>query len=319
MLTLLTKPLSEYKVLGEQEAKTKLGKLSEELVKKLSQLQHQEKYDQIVLLGVGNSIAAGWSATNNNVNPLVNKLDEFILPYAKQYDIDIAIHSYTLASHNTNDKIYKLLLQDPSLDTIRERFEQSFDEWKEIFANTAFENYVDKEEAMKFYLEGTQKFSDNFGENLLTLTFFNGCSGLVLEKLNLIIQQPNLQSIKTIITKNGRSKLYKEEVKYLTLIRDYILSQSTHSYLTIGNFPYINTMSGLIVNPIIDEFNHHISSVANHERTDFYDGMSLSFFQDYNEKIKVDNHPTVSEQYSSLIGYVNHLIDKIDKPKVYKK
>lgn len=33
MLTLLTKPLSEYKVLGEQEAKTKLGKLSEELVK----------------------------------------------------------------------------------------------------------------------------------------------------------------------------------------------------------------------------------------------------------------------------------------------
>ena len=77
--------------------------------------------------------------------------------YAEQYDLDIAIRSYTLASHNANDKIYELLLQDPSQDTIRERFEQSFDEWKESFANTAFENYVDKEEAMKFYPGGAQK------------------------------------------------------------------------------------------------------------------------------------------------------------------
>lgn len=319
MLTILTKPLSKYKVLKEQDAKTQLGHLSEELVKKLSQLQHQEGYKQIVLLGVGNSVAAGWSAVNNNVNPLVNKLDEFILPYAEQYDLDIAIRSYTLASHNANDKIYELLLQDPSQDTIRERFEQSFDEWKESFANTAFENYVDKEEAMKFYPGGAQKFSDNFGENELTLTFFNGCSGLMLEKLSSILENPNLQNITTIMTKNGRRELYSEEVKYLTLIRDYILFQSKHSYLTIGNFPYFNTPAGIIVNPIICEFNKHISSVTDHERTDFYDGMNLSFFQDYNGNLKIDNHPTVEEQYSSLVGYVNHVIGEIDKPKVYKK
>ena len=30
------------------------------------------------MLGLGNSISAGWSAINNDVKPLVNKLEDFI-------------------------------------------------------------------------------------------------------------------------------------------------------------------------------------------------------------------------------------------------
>ena len=41
------------------------------------------------MLGLGNSISAGWSAINNDVKPLVNKLEDFIMPYSIKYDAPI--------------------------------------------------------------------------------------------------------------------------------------------------------------------------------------------------------------------------------------
>lgn len=314
MLKNITTPLKKYHVLSEAEARTKIKKLSKEVVDKLLKLQEKEGFASVTMLGIGNSVASGWSAVSNNVNPLINKLDEYILETAEQQGLDLETHSYVLCSHNSNDKIYEMLLQNPSLSDIKRRFEQSFDEWKEEFRDTAFENYVDRATAMQFYPEGELRFTDNFGSDKLTLTFFNGCSGLIMERLYEILHNPTPKDIETIFTKSGRKTLYEEEVKYLTKIRDLITGQSDNSYLTIGNFPYFNTIAGYIVNPIVEEINQSISTVANHPKTTFYDGMMLSFFQDYDGKLKVDNHPTVPEQYNSLVGYLEQLTTSLDQP-----
>lgn len=36
----------------------------------------------------------------------------------------------------------------------------------------------------------------------------------------------------------------------------------------------------------------------------------LAFIEQYEGKLKLDNHPTIEEQYTSLVGYVNHLLKK---------
>ena len=124
-------------------------------------------------------------------------------------------------------------------------------------------------------------------------------------------EESKIEPLKSILTKKGRKELYQEEIYYLKSIRDYLLSLSDNSILTIGNFPYFNTPLGVFVNPIISEFNGEIRKAVEGEKTSFYEGMSLSFLEEYGGKIKVDNHPTIDEQYASLLGYAEHINEKV--------
>ena len=238
-------------------------------------------------------------------------LDEIDNLSSVMEDLDLELLSYPLASQNNNHNIYDFLRTNPSLSDVRKRFEASFDGWKKEFQNTPFENYVDKDVAMSYYPEGDRRLEDNFSDDILTFIFFNGSSGLILEKLMAMTKESKIEPLKSILTKKGRKELYQEEVYYLKSIRDYLLSLSDNSILTIGNFPYFNTPLGVFVNPIISEFNGEIRKAVEGEKTSFYEGMSLSFFEEYGGKIKVDNHPTIDEQYASLLGYAEHINEKV--------
>ena len=58
----LTKPLKEYGILSLDEAKIRLNNLSLKLVAELAKRKDQEEIKEINMLGLGNSISAGWSA-----------------------------------------------------------------------------------------------------------------------------------------------------------------------------------------------------------------------------------------------------------------
>ena len=80
-------------------------------------------------------------------------------------------------------------------------------------------------------------------------------------------------------------------------------------------FHIVVTPLGAFINPIFKEFNNHIKSTTNLERTSFYNGITLAFIEQYEGKLKLDNHPTIEEQYTSLVGYVNHLLKNIANTK----
>ena len=311
----LTKPLKEYGILSLDEAKIRLNNLSLKLVAELAKRKEQEEIKEINMLGLGNSISAGWSAINNDVKPLVNKLEDFIMPYSIKYDVPINIRSYILAANNSNQNIYELLKENPDLKRIHALFLETFLEWKRDFKDTPFENYVDKEIALAFYPENNVKLKDNFGEDKVTFSFFNGSTGLFCNEYVAISKNPSWQEAKKILTKEGRKKILLEEQKYLIYIRDFLLKQSKSSYVTIGNFPYCSTPLGAFINPIFKEFNNHIKSTTNLERTSFYNGITIAFIEQYEGKLKLDNHPTIEEQYTSLVGYVNHLLKNIANTK----
>lgn len=307
----ITTPTKKRQVPSQEKTSSNLIVVSKDLVRSLKKAKKKATWDKVRILGLGNSLASGWTAIDNNVEPLVNKLRPFIMPFAKEEDLDLELLSYPLASQNNNHNIYDFLRTNPSLSDVRKRFEASFDGWKKEFQNTPFENYVDKDVAMSYYPEGDRRLEDNFSDDILTFIFFNGSSGLILEKLMAMTEESKIEPLKSILTKKGRKELYQEEIYYLKSIRDYLLSLSDNSILTIGNFPYFNTPLGVFVNPIISEFNGEIRKAVEGEKASFYEGMSLSFFEEYGGKIKVDNHPTIDEQYASLLGYAEHINEKV--------
>lgn len=237
------------------------------------------------------------------------------MPYSIKYDVPINIRSYILAANNSNQNIYELLKENPDLKRIHDLFLETFLEWKRDFKDTPFENYVDKEIALAFYPENNVKLKDNFGEDKVTFSFFNGSTGLFCDEYVAISKNLSWQEAKKILTKEGRKKILLEEQKYLIYIRDFLLKQSKSSYVTIGNFPFCSTPLGAFINPIFKEFNNYIKSTTNLERTSFYNGITLAFIEQYEGKLKLDNHPTIEEQYTSLVSYVNHLLKNIANTK----
>ena len=316
----LTTPRKKFSVLKKEEYEYKLDYLSEELVKRLKDITAQNDYNQVNLLGIGNSIAGGWTAVDNNVNPLVNKLETFILPHSKKYNLNLDINSYVLVSKNSNKELYETICQqDITLEDIKNQFETSFDNWKKDFKSTPFENRVDKKIAMSYYSGGNKRFSENFSTDILTFSFLNANTGLIADKLESLMSHKD-GNILTILSNKTRQEIITDEINYLIKIRDYILSQSNSSFLTIDNFPYISTNIGILLNHMINDINNEIEKVSQIDRTNYYDGIRLSFFQNNNNKIKLDNHPTIEEQYTSLVGYVDNLMTVIDNnPKQFKK
>ena len=52
---------------------------------------------------------------------------------------------------------------------------------------------TDKDVAMSYYPEGDRRLEDNFSDDILTLIFFNGSSGLILEKLMAMTKESKIE------------------------------------------------------------------------------------------------------------------------------
>lgn len=258
------------------------------------------KKNKINLVGIGNSVSAGWTAIDNNVQPWLEKLKPFLESYPiKGFDLNIS--SYTLAGNNSNENIYKFLSSDPTLNDVKEHFELIFDDWKDEFNGTIFENYVDKDIALQYYFDKDIKFSSYYENNALTITNFCGCTG---EFLNQIYRGDNFKI-------NGLKIIFQKEILYLEKIILLLQGLSNTSYVTIGNFPYVANRYLLFLNHLIKKINQDIENSARKYDVMYFDGYNLDLVSKFNGKIKIDNHADLKWQYTSLYNYLIFLMQQL--------
>ena len=284
------------------EIKQVLDDITTIYIEFLCDLLELNQFERINLIGIGNSISAGWTAVDNNVQPLVEKLHEFVDKKCEQAHIDFNLASFSIAGKNSNEEIYKFLISNPSLEDVKKHFEKIFDYWKKEFNGTMLENRIDKEVALSYYYSDSKtKFSDFYDKDSLTITSFNGCTG---EFLN----NPTENLIGII--KNQWTFLNKE-LNYLERIITYLENKTEYSFITVGNFPYI-TRKWLPLKGTIDKINEQIEkTTAQHSKSMYFNGIKLDLVNIVDGRIKVDNHPNLLLQYRSLCDYLLFLMERI--------
>ena len=254
--------------------------------------------NQVCMMGIGNSISAGWTAINNNVCPWLEKFKPFV-DANNNLGVNINFKTFSIAGENSNQQIYEFLCQNPSLNDVKKHFSIVFDCWKKTYQGTCLENYVDKEQAMSFYPSGTEHFQDFYNNQTFTITSFFGCTG---ELLNHLRQIPN---------KTGRELIFEKEILYLQKIITYVLSLSNNSYMTVGNFPIITRYIPFVTS-WIQSVNQDIQNcVSQYSNTFYFEGIYLDLLNHYQGKFKLDNHPSLEWQYYSLYQYIYFLMQQI--------
>lgn len=128
------------------------------------------------MIGIGNSISAGWTATNNNVCPWLEKFKPFV-DSNNNLGLKIDFKTFSIAGENSNQQIYEFLYQNPTLDDVKKHFSTVFDNWKRVYQGTCLENYVDKDIAMSFYPSGAEPLQDFYDSQALTITSFLAVQG----------------------------------------------------------------------------------------------------------------------------------------------
>ena len=278
--------------------KNKLDIISALFIEFICDLLEETKLQKVNLIGIGNSISGGWTAVNNDVCPLIDKLRPFLTQKCINAGIDINLNSFALIGDNSNEKIYESLLSNPSLKDIKDFFESMFDTWKVTYNHTLFENYVDKEIALSYYSDSLTRFNDFYKDDALTITNFNGCTGKFLEN--------SLHYFLEILVNNW--SFLEDEINYLNKIIIYLTNLSNNSYVTIGNFPYL-THNYLFLNKIIASINKKIKNgTSNLDKIMYFNEIKLELINHINGKIKIDNHPSLCLQYTSLCNYLLYLI-----------
>ena len=257
--------------------------------------------ENINIVSVGNSISAGWTAIDNNVQPLVEKLHEFMDLKCQRAGINLNLVSFALAGNNSNKNIYEFLIKNPTLGDVKKHFIGIFDEWKSLYNKTPFENYVDKDVALSYYSDSSQRLLDFFNPNTLTIASFNGCTGKFLENPNKYLMD----------ALRGNMSFLIAELNYLDEILRMLSQLSPNSYITVGNFPNIARW-WIPFHRIIARINNSIRATAtSHNKVLFYDGINIDLVNIFNGKIKIDNHPTILQQYKSLCDYLLFLMENL--------
>ena len=235
------------------------------------------------------------------------KLNPYIYDKCKKVGIDIELASFALVGENSNEKVYNFLKLNPTLRDVRNHFIDIFNNWKEIFQGTIFENYVDKDVALKFYDFKNKFFFDYYEDRVFTITSFNGCTGELLENPKLLIR------------KKGLNHAIEKELMYLNQIILLVTELSNYSFVTIGNFPKLSRRYLEFLNRIIIRINKQIKSVVlQNEKALFFEGINLDLIEKFNGKLKIDNHPNLARQYQALYNYMIYLMDNLPLYLMYK-
>lgn len=277
-----------------------IEEISDTFVKFLGNILELTNSQKINLVGIGNSISAGWTAIDSNVEPWIKKMSPFIYDKCVKAGINIEFASFAIAGENSNEKIFDFLKGNPDLEEVRNHFIRIFDKWKDVFKGTLFENYVDKNSALEFYKSEAKNFFDYFGDDTFTITSFNGCTGELLE------------NTKSLFKVNGLNLIMQKELIYLQQILSLVIELSSNSYVTVGNFPKMARNYLAFLNILIKRINNKIKeTVFQNERTLYFDDINLDLFEKYKEKIKIDNHPNLERQYYALYKYMIYLMNNL--------
>lgn len=306
----LLKPHDKYSIISKEEAIERIEELSYYLYEYLLIKKEYMNFKKINLIGIGNSISAGWSKVDQDVMPFIKKFERIYRCVTNDKEL-LKMHSFTLMDKNSNNEIYNFLLSNPSPGAVFERFQIDFQNFRQKFKFTPFRNKIDWEKAKTLYeKEGKSFFQIFYDSRDVNITLFNGFTG------GLLNEPQKMLSLR------GREEIMNDEMLYAGKIVD--LLKQLRSYVIIGNFPEFSTSIGNKLNYIINEFNRQIKSFSEKNGCTFLDIVTLQGFQKYNGKIYIDNHPTINEQYTSLYKFVSFLCNQylpetLEKENVRKK
>lgn len=285
-----------------EETYDRLEEISSTFIMFLEILLEISKCKQINFVGLGNSISAGWTATDNDVRPWLEKLRPFLESKSKKAGVPLNFGTFSIAGHNSNQEIYEFLKGNPSEADVKKHFIEIFDEWKKEFQGTMFENYVEKEIALSYYADTNKTFLDFYKNDIFTISSFHGCTGELLDHIGEIFYP------------GGFQKIFDKELLYLQKIIQFLTKISDHSYLTIGNFPKIGRKSLFVLNYLTCHINKQIEMLtASYDNVMYFDGIYLDLIHTLNGKIKIDNHPNLERQYRSLYHYLVFLMDELPR------
>lgn len=283
-----------------KEVYEQLEEISDIFIEFLGILLDLSKCKQINFVGLGNSISAGWTATSNDVRPWLEKVRPFLELKCEKAGIPLNFGTFSIASHNSNQKIYEFLKNNPSEADVKKHFLETFDEWKREFRGTMFENYVEKEIALGYYSDTNKSLLDFYGSDLFTISCFHGCTGEFLDHID------------EIFNSGGFEKIFYKELLYLQKTILFLTQISDYSYLTVGNFPKISRKSLFLLNYIINYINKQIKNITlSSEKAMYFEGIYLDLIHMVDGKIKIDNHPNLERQYTSLYHYLIFLMDTL--------
>ncbi len=311
IVNIITEVTKKYSILSKDEAISRIIDNSDLFFKNLEEYLKLMKIEKVNFVGIGNSLSAGWSAIDQDVRPFILKLQEIMKDQIIKKGFDISFYNYALAANNSNEKILNFLQGNPTEKDVKHHFINDVNQWKKKFDNTLLENYIDLNKALDFYPNSNTAFKNVYCDNILTFTLLNSCTGGFLESL----KKKKLKDMKDS---------FKKDKEYLVSIIDYLkqLKKENINLISVGNFPYISTSSGVLINKLIDYLiNDDIQKICLNNNVTYFNKNQIALFQKYKNPhtiaygIKVDNHPRMDEQYTVLYYYFNSVTEMLETKK----
>ncbi len=308
-MEILTKITKDYQIISSEEAQYNIIKKSKEFLEITERYLNLVKANKVNFIGLGNSLSSGWSAVNQDVRPFILKLKMILNEKIQEAGIDINFYNYSIPANNSNKQILEFIKQNPTETDVKKHFESDVKQWKEYFNNTLFENYIDLNKALKLYPNSNIDFLSNYDNDSVTISLLNGCTGSLLHYLN---QKFSLENI---------HKGFAEDKDNLIILIEYLkkLKENYKNIIFIGNFPYISTPIGLIINRYIDKIiNNDIRNICEDNNIYYFGKNQISLLQPFvnpvtkKKVIKVDNHPRMDEQYTVLYHYFCNVISNLE-------
>ncbi len=280
----LTKITSKYSVLSENAAKEQImeeGKIFTQIIK---QYLCENKLEKAKIVGLGNSLTSGWSATNKDIRPFILKLKELLQQELSKSGVPIEFYNYSILSNETNKDLFSFLASHPTESDVKKKLKG---EQKEI--DTAILN--------EFYPESDIELISCYGYNDLTISFLNCFMGKVFSS-----------------NENGQTffdSLDEEEAYLRKIIQflKYLKQGNEKNIITVGNFPFISTQIGKIMNLPIHSINKRIKRACEEKNVFYFNANQMAFIQrnENHQKLILDSHPRIDEQYTILYKYMKYL------------
>jgi len=300
----------KYPILKKEEAKEQIVKISPKFISALKTILDYYQLKDANIIGIGNSLTSGWSAIDQDVTPFILKLQNILKSELEKADIQVNFYNYSTAAKNSNLEILSFLQTNPTEKDVLERFKKDKEYWDKTFYNTPFRNYIDSEHAYSTYPNTDIHFRDCYQENSLSISLINGCTGGFLNAFSKVHNKSHLNV----------NAFFKEDLLYLKVLLQEIasLQKENQNMMIVGNFPYISTRIGILCNQIIAKMNQRIQEIAFENQAYFFNKNQLAIFQQFENpntgknELKIDNHPTMEEQYTVLYHYFSYLTNLLE-------
>lgn len=244
---------------------------------------------KVNLVLIGNSIIAGYRR-RGKINRLFFKenMYEEIKRVFEKYNIELNIFDFSKPQDNGNRRIYELLVKNVDLKTMSLLSISDVNYLSKLNKDTSF---VSKED-MYQYSDKEIYINDllcNNESNTYTLVMLGCCTGRMLETF-----------FKNSFPKNMKIlNAFKEDLKYLESILDYILFLNPQIPVFVLGLPEINYL-----NFIISLFNRKIKKVCNKKFNAIYFSFGNKKLKyKYEKETFLDLHPDEEESKNMVMNF----------------